>query len=241
MKKSVISLIAAVLLCGCADNSGIYREEKSEISVEEKLPAASESDFEFTETDDGIAITKFVGSQKEFAVPEKIGGKPVVELRDKAFSERTDIEKVEVPETVAKIGKSGALKFCEGSEETGAVILTGGDVKDARAYYDSVGNVFTVQLTFTPSGAEKFSEATERLVGETVSIWLDGKLLSAPTIRERIYTEKATISGGFTSDEAMEIAEKINGNPFFGCEKIQVEYKGKTYGYNELSNFCSAV
>ena len=244
MKKIFSVILAAVLLCGCTDNSGIFREEKSEIpeiSEPEKLPEANAEDFEFTETDGGVAVTKYIGSKAEFAVPAKIDGKPVVEIGSKAFCGRGDLTRVALPDSVAKIGKSDALKFCEGADISGNVILTGADIETANVYYDEMNRNYLICLDFTPSGAEKFAEATKNLVGETISIWIDDELIIAPTVNEQVVDGRTEISGGFSLEKAQEYVAKINGNPFEGCEKIRVTYKGKTYGYDELSELYSAV
>lgn len=240
MKKLFSVILAAVLLCGCTDNSGIFREEKSEISETEKLAEASTDDFEFLETDGEIVVTKYIGSQTEFAVPAKIDGKPVVEIGSNAFCGRADLTRVALPDTAAKITKSNALKFREGASVSGDIILTGSDVEKANVYYDEVNSQSVIQIVFMPSGADKFAEATKRLVGEIISIWIDDELLSAPYVREQIIDGKAVISG-ISFEKSQEYAAKINGNPFDGCEKIRVIYKGKTYGYDELSALYSAV
>lgn len=244
MKKIFSAIFAAVLLCGCTDNSGIFREEKSDIptiSQAEKLPEANAEDFEFTQTDGGIAVTKYLGSKTEFSVPGKIDGKPVVEIGSKAFCGRGDLTRVEIPDTVVKISKSDALKFREGEEISGEVILTGADVEKANVYYDEFNSEFIIQIDFTQSGAEKFAEATKQLIGEKISIWVDDELLSTPYVHEQITDGMAQISCNFSFEQVQEYAAKINGNPFEGCEKIRVTYKGKTYGYNELSELYSAV
>lgn len=244
MKKIFSLIFSAVLLCGCADNSGIYREEKSDISAisqAEKLPEACAEDFEFSQTDGGIVVTKYVGSQTEFSVPEKIDGKPVVEIGSKTFCGHADLTRVALPETVAKISKSDALKFREGGDISGDVILTGADIEKANVYYDEVYSQYIIRIDFTPSGAEKFAEATKQLVGEKISIWVDDELLSAPYVHEQITSSMAQISGKFSFEQVQEYVAKINGNPFEGCEKIRVTYKGKTYGYDELNNLYSAV
>ena len=250
MKKIFSLIFSAVLLCGCADNSGIYREEKSDISAisqAEKLPEACAEDFEFSQTDGGIVVTKYVGSQTEFSVPEKIDGKPVVEIGSKTFCGHADLTRVALPETVAKISKSDALKFCAGDvvdadgKPLGKVILTGADIEKANVYYDEIYSQYIIRIDFTPSGAEKFAEATKQLIGEIISIWVDDELLSAPYVHEQITDGMAQISGKFSFEQVQEYAAKINGNPFEGCEKIRVTYKGKTYGYDELNNLYSAV
>ena len=244
MKKIFSVILAAVLLCGCADNSGIFREDKSDssaISQVEKLSEANAEDFEFTETDGGVAVTKYVGSAAEFVVPEKIGGKPVVEIGSEAFRGRADLTRVALPDSVAKIGKSDALKFREGADISGEVILTSADVESANVYYDEMNRNYFICLDFTPSGAEKFAVATGRLVGEIISIWVDDELLSAPYVHEQVVDGRTVISGNFSFEEVQEYAAKINGNPFRDCTKIRVTYKGKNYGYGELNNLYSAV
>ena len=71
------------------------------------------------------------------------------------------------------------------------VILEGSDIKSARA--EAVQNPdnptqisYIVSLELEESGKEKFAEATERLQGETISIWMDDVMLSAPTVNEPI-------------------------------------------------------
>ncbi len=244
MKKIISVIFAAVLLCGCTDNSGIYREDKSDISTiskTEKLPVASTEDFEFSETDGGIVVTKYVGSATEFAVPEKIAGKPVVEIGSEAFCGCADLTRVELPDTVTKISKSDALKFREGGDISGDVILTGADIEKANVYYNEYDFHYIIQIDFTPSGAEKFAEATKNLVGEVISIWVDDELLSAPYVHEQITDGMAQIAGNFSFEEVQKYAAKINGNPFQDCGKIRVIYKGKTYGYDELNELFSAV
>ncbi|MGN0669562.1 MAG: SecDF P1 head subdomain-containing protein [Oscillospiraceae bacterium] len=244
MKKIFSAVLAAVLLCGCADNSGIFREEKSDISTiseTEKLPEANAEDFEFTEIDSGVVVTKYLGSQTEFSVPEKIAGKPVVEIGNKAFCGRADLTRVALPDTVAKISKSDALKFREGEDISGDVILTGADIEKVNVYYNEYDSQYNIGIEFTPSGAEKFAEATKRLIGEVISIWVDDELLSAPYVHEQITDGMAQIAGNFSFEEVQEYVAKINGNPFQDCEKIRVTYKGKTYGYDELNELYSAV
>ena len=94
------------------------------------------------------------------------------------------------------------------------VVLTGADVESATAVYtqDSSGaRVHMVELKLKESGKEKFSEATGRLIGQQISIWMDNTLISAPSVRDQISDGVATISGNFDAKSAMDLANKING------------------------------
>lgn len=84
-------------------------------------------------------------------------------------------------------------------------MLTGEDVADARPSFDQL-NQATVSLTFNARGARRFEEVTSENVGRRMAIVLDGKVYSAPVIRERIGGGRASISGSFTTAEAQDLA-----------------------------------
>ena len=76
-----------------------------------------------------------------------------------------------------------------------------------------------VAVRFTPEGRELFAEITRNNVGEQLGIFLDGELLSAPTINEPITGGTAIISGGFTPDEARDLAQNLS----FGALPLPIE------------------
>lgn len=131
---------------------------------------------------------------------------------------------------VEEIGETALLTFREKHEVTSdglptgattSVILTGSDVESATAGYDSKEDEYIVQLKFKESGKQKFAAATEKLKGDTISIWMDDVCISYPTVNSVITNGEAVISGHFTAEEATALANKINGGalPF----KLQVE------------------
>ncbi|MDD3302936.1 MAG: protein translocase subunit SecD [Candidatus Gracilibacteria bacterium] len=67
-----------------------------------------------------------------------------------------------------------------------------------------------VELTFNSEGAEIFGELTSRLTGEQIAIFVGGHMLTDPRVNEPILTGKAVITGNYTSDEALELAQNIN-------------------------------
>ena len=97
---------------------------------------------------------------------------------------------------------------------------TGEIMQDARAAYDTWGKP-EVRLFFTKAGKAKFAEVTRKIAEDgqrngrlgRLAIVLDGKLYSAPTVREEINSDSAQISGGNMSDrEAINLANVLN-NP----------------------------
>lgn len=124
---------------------------------------------------------------------------------------------------VREIGETALLTFREGYDvdddglptgDTENIILSGKDVEKAEVGYvrnDSNAIEWIVSLEFKDSGAEAFAEATEKLVDDYISIWMDDVCISAPKVNEKISDGSCQISGSFTDEEAKALADKING------------------------------
>ena len=85
-------------------------------------------------------------------------------------------------------------------------LLTGDLLSDARVSIDQRFGEPYVLLTFNRLGAKIFDRITSQNVGKRFAIILDNNVYSAPVIRERISGGRAQISGGFTMDEARDLA-----------------------------------
>lgn len=83
--------------------------------------------------------------------------------------------------------------------------LTGAYLKDAFVGYSPSGFP-DVSLEFTKEGAAIFAEVTGANINRRLAIVLDGRVQSAPVIRERIPNGRAQISGKFSMEEARELA-----------------------------------
>ncbi|TLD68748.1 hypothetical protein FEM03_21450 [Phragmitibacter flavus] len=96
-------------------------------------------------------------------------------------------------------------------------LIDSSDIKSAYAFADAVMGP-TVGLDFTELGAKKFAEVTKRSIGKRLAIIIDGKVISAPNIKDQITGGKAVISGKFSMDDADALARKINA----GLPKTQL-------------------
>ena len=85
-----------------------------------------------------------------------------------------------------------------------AAVITGRDLKNARPSQGQFG-ANTVTFFLTPSGAQKFGDATGKNIGRLLAIVLDKKVQSAPKINDRI-TDTGQIQGSFTAEEANDLA-----------------------------------
>ena len=149
------------------------------------------------------------------------------------FPWRSDEENFDPEEAINELAATAQLTFREGKEyesteygEDGNivyrtpsgttaenVILEGSDVVSATPAMtqdESTGEYqYVVSLQLSEEGKEKFAEATERLVGQTISIWMDDVMISYPTVNEAITNGECSISGNFTSEEATQLANQI--------------------------------
>jgi SecD/SecF fusion protein len=90
----------------------------------------------------------------------------------------------------------------------GEALLTGEAIEDARQDFDQYTNEVQVLMFMNKAGAAEWATITEERAGQgkAVAIVLDDLVYSAPTIRTAITQGVSTISGGFTIDEATDLA-----------------------------------
>ena len=86
------------------------------------------------------------------------------------------------------------------------VVLAGERLSDARAGFDQRTKQPIVSFRLDHAGARTFAAITEANVGNPFAIVLDGKVLSAPVIREPITGGAGQISGNFTVQQATDLA-----------------------------------
>ncbi len=67
-----------------------------------------------------------------------------------------------------------------------------------------------IRVDFNAEGKKLFSDITSNNVGRLMGIFLDGKLLSAPVIQDKITDGTAIISGSFTNESARDLARNLN-------------------------------
>ncbi len=85
--------------------------------------------------------------------------------------------------------------------------LTGDALTDASVRFSQAEfNAPVVSLQFNAEGARKFAELTAANVGRRLAIVLDGKVQSAPRIKEAIPSGEAVITGRFTVEQAQDLA-----------------------------------
>ncbi|MEM1288029.1 MAG: protein translocase subunit SecD [Pseudomonadota bacterium] len=85
-------------------------------------------------------------------------------------------------------------------------LIQGDQLADAQPGFDQQTQEAIVQFRFNTSGASTFGQATTENVGRPFAIVLDSEVISAPVIREPILGGSGQISGGFTPEQANDLA-----------------------------------
>ena len=101
------------------------------------------------------------------------------------------------------------LKYEDSTEESTVskrIILSGDNLLDAQPQMDTQNNQTVVSFSLDRVGAKRFGRATSRGIGKQLAIVLDGKIISAPVIRDTIASGSGQISGGFTFQSATDLA-----------------------------------
>jgi len=118
-------------------------------------------------------------------------------------------------QAIAMLGKTALLEF---KDENGVTVLSGTDLKDARAQIDQTNRI-VVALEFSDEGAKKFAALTARNIGKPISIVLDNQVLTSPIVEEVITGGKAVITGNRTMEEAQNLAILLRS----GALPVQVD------------------
>lgn len=131
----------------------------------------------------------------------------------------------DVSQAIALIGQTALLDFREFTnpaeatagaftiptlDNTRSVGLTGRDLSRAALSFSQQTGSPEVAIEFTSNGAKKFGDATTRLVGKQLAIFLDEVPLTAPTVQSAITDGRAVITGNFTRDTAKTLALQLN-------------------------------
>lgn len=88
-------------------------------------------------------------------------------------------------------------------------VVPGENLVDAQPGFDQRTNEPIISFRFDQAGARRFGRFTQEHTGKPFAIVLDGKVLSAPVIREPILSGSGQISGSFTVESANTLAVQL--------------------------------
>ncbi|MDP3997203.1 MAG: protein translocase subunit SecD [Candidatus Andersenbacteria bacterium] len=183
---------------------------------------------------------------------------PVVQTNKVGNEERVIVELAGVhdpQEAIKQIGETPQLDFrrevapdeaaqqynidSQDAENAGPIFertqLTGKNLKRATVSFGSVNGTPEVNLEFDGEGADLFAQLTKDNLQKRIAIYLDGSPISAPVVQSEITNGKAVISGGFTIDEAKQLAQGLNAGALpVPIELIGQQIIGPTLGQRSI-------
>ena len=109
--------------------------------------------------------------------------------------------------------------------------LDGRYFKRADVVFDQTTGIPTVSISWNDEGSKLFEKITGENVGKTIAIYLDGAMISAPVVNEAISGGQAVISGNFTTQDARDLARRLNSGALpVPIELISTSNIGATLG-----------
>lgn len=118
--------------------------------------------------------------------------------------------------------------------------IGGAGLKRAMASTDGVAS-WAIDFELKPDAAKAFGDLTSRIVGKPLGIFLDGNLISAPTVRTAITAGSGQITGDFSAEEAQDLAVQLNAGALPVPVKILQERSiGATLGQESISKSLKA-
>jgi len=146
-------------------------------------------------------IVELSGTIDPAEAVKEIGKTPFLEFKEQKENFKEILEKNQ------KVQETGEGYFEDPFQSTP---LSGRYLKSATLAFDQLTSKPLVSLEFNEEGAKIFEQLTEKNIGKTLAIYIDGIPISIPTVQEKISGGKAQISGKFTIDQAKELARNLS-------------------------------
>jgi preprotein translocase subunit SecD len=119
-------------------------------------------------------------------------------------------------------------------------IVTGRDVRDARAQQSDASGRWDTGFVLTQDAAKRFERFTAANIGNRLAIVLDNVVISAPTIQARI-SDQGRITGASSQEEAADLALNLRAGSLPAGVKITEERTvGPSLGADSIRKGISA-
>ncbi len=138
-------------------------------------------------------------------------------------------------DAISELGEMAELTF---KDPDGAVLIQGKDVEKASPQTNTSNGIktYVVALSFNSNGSKLFEDATGKLIGKRMGIYMDNNLISNPTVQNQISGGQAVITGMKTYEEAKALAEKINAGALpFSLKTTNFSTISPSLGNNALT------
>ena len=203
------------------------------------------------EAEEGKEITADDLEKSKAVIEKRLEAKNIYDYIIRVDSNTNQIN-VEIPTDTSDTSVD-PLAAIEGLDRTAVVefrdsdnnvLLKGDDIQSAKYSEDAVDSTGIgtphVVLNFSDEGKQKFAEATEKMVGKAMPIYLDEECITSPKVKSKIDSSTAIITvGNGTYAEKKEIAEEYamlidSGSLPFNLKIVNKEYIGPYVGQQAL-------
>ncbi len=131
-----------------------------------------------------------------------------------------------------------ALAFFQNYRETG---LTGQQLKRAQVQFDPQTNEPVIGLEFDGDGTKLFADLTTHGVGKALGIFIDGFPVALPRINTPILNGQAVMTGGFTLEDAKQLAIQLNAGALpVPIEVLEQRQVGASLGKDSVNSSVRA-
>jgi preprotein translocase subunit SecD len=236
-----------------------------QVLMEADLPETTEVTNEAMGTATSIVENRVNGLGVSEAVVQRVGNRrisvelPGIEDPEQAISavrstgllEFVDMSTISQAEAVTLVGQTiqtdyqlssttpvtTTASLTETSDLTQRIwptALTGAALKTASVTTNQLGQ-YEVAIEFTDEGGNVFAEYTGNHINDVLAIVLDKKVISVPTINDKIEDGKGVITGSFTNEEANQLAVQLRyGALPVPLKVIETRTVGPTLGQDSL-------
>lgn len=120
------------------------------------------------------------------------------------------------------------------TEQVWHTVMTGADIDTVLVTANQTGG-YAIDFTLTEKGAQIFKEYTSANVGKFLSIVLDKRVISSPTISTTIPDGSGQITGSYTAEEANSLAVTLRyGRLSVPVEVVESRVVGPSLGQDSL-------
>lgn len=239
-KKSAVLLVLSVLVIGILSYIGAFGLNVGDYRIKSFSQMLSKG----LDLQGGVSVVEEIQGKADSTAIEKtidlinlrinkLGVSETAVSREGNNKIRIDVPgKFDKDEVINLIGKTGKLTF---KDPNGGIILTGDDVKDASASISQETQKPVINLELKPAGTKKFAAATQKFLGQKITIYMDDQKITDPTVDVVITNGQAIIEGSASLEEAKNRADIIKSGALpVKLKVVQSQIVGASLGADAL-------
>ncbi len=178
----------------------------------------------------GSPIIGFAHKSDTAAINSMLASKIAQDILPSNLELRWTVKAIDEKETYYQLI---ALKSSKG----GRASMSGDVVVDARDDFDKFRGGSVVHMNMNSQGAKEWEKLTGNNIGRAIAIVLDDQVYSFPNVNSAIAGGSSEISGGFSPEEAKDLANVLkSGKMAAGVDIIQEDVIGPSLGQEAINS-----